>query len=340
MPASAAVPAARVAVKVLPSPVSISASMPWRSTNPPSSCTSKWRSPMVRSASSRMSANALATSSICKPRERSSRRNSRTSSLRASSVAASSAKLCAFVAPMIRDSRVRRRSDRNNAGMPVTMVSTRSSQYALASSRCGSSTGGGSTQGVAAAAGSDIEAPQEQLPNLAIKPERQRLIAVIEARIDAPAHLRDRRRRPKPQFQVQELDERLRSLGIAGIDNDFTPAGRAKRKTWQPVTNKGELAFDKAGMNSIDLVDKPKFDSFRAGPNEIQRVVGNDKLDDGPVERCNECQIFAPMGEFAHQLIGASQDETAIAWTAHDQVLLALAMQVEITFGAVEPLFE
>src|SRR6516225_2618440 len=282
MPASAAVPASRVAVNVLPSPVSISASMPWRSTNPPSSCTSKWRSPMVRSATSRMSANALATRSTRKPRERSSRRNSNTSSLRASSVAPSSAKLCAFVAPMIRDSRVRRRSDRNNAGMPVTMVSTRSSQYALPSSRCGSSTGGGSNQGVAAAAGSDIEAPQEQLPNLAIKPQR------------------------------------LRILGIAGIHNDFTPAGRAKRKTWQLIANIGDLAFDTAGINGIDLVDKPKFDSFRAGPNEIQRVLGNDKLDDGPVERCNECQNFAPMGEFAHQLIGASQDETAIAWTAHD----------------------
>src|SRR5436190_9276840 len=58
LPASEFRNTGRVAVRVFPSPVFISAIAPSRRTMPPISCTSKWRWPRVRRAASRQSANA------------------------------------------------------------------------------------------------------------------------------------------------------------------------------------------------------------------------------------------------------------------------------------------
>ena len=47
-----------MATSVLPSPVRISAILPWCKTMPPISCTSKWRMPVVRTLASRTMAKA------------------------------------------------------------------------------------------------------------------------------------------------------------------------------------------------------------------------------------------------------------------------------------------
>src|SRR5205807_5768177 len=53
----------KLATSVLPSPVFISAILPWCRTTPPTSCTSKWRIPMVRRPALRHSAKASIRSS-------------------------------------------------------------------------------------------------------------------------------------------------------------------------------------------------------------------------------------------------------------------------------------
>ena len=58
LPGSAFRYAGSVATSVLPSPVRISAILPWCSTMPPISCTSKWRMPSVRRDASRTAAKA------------------------------------------------------------------------------------------------------------------------------------------------------------------------------------------------------------------------------------------------------------------------------------------
>src|SRR6266567_404071 len=113
----------------------------------------------------------------------------------------------------MRDSRALHSRGNASAGMPVITVSTPSSQCTLRSSRCGNSTGGGSNQGGAAAPSSDIEAPQEELPQVAIKPPCQRFVAMIEARIDPPAHLRDRQRRLETKLDEEDLGQRSRVPG-------------------------------------------------------------------------------------------------------------------------------
>ncbi len=75
-PAIAAVHAGSVAVRVLPSPVSISAIMPLRMIQPPRSCESKWRMPTARLATSRMSAKLCATAGTLNPSRRSTSRSS------------------------------------------------------------------------------------------------------------------------------------------------------------------------------------------------------------------------------------------------------------------------
>ena len=55
--------AASVGTKVLPSPVFISAILPWWSTAPPISWTSKWRIPSVRFIASRLIANTSGNAS-------------------------------------------------------------------------------------------------------------------------------------------------------------------------------------------------------------------------------------------------------------------------------------
>ncbi len=75
-PAMAAVQAGSVAVSVFPSPVSISAIIPFRMIQPPRICESKWRMPTARPATSRISAKLWATAGTLNPSRRSTSRSS------------------------------------------------------------------------------------------------------------------------------------------------------------------------------------------------------------------------------------------------------------------------